>query len=80
MDDSVDTGWTLKCVYNVVGSNFPDAEIKTAGYSVIEYSEERICVDFYRYKNAIVLTATSRKSNQYKIFLEQYENWMSAKM
>ncbi len=79
VDDSVDTGWTLKRVCHTVRESFPDAMIKTAGYSMISYSEKRICVDFYRYRNAIVLTATSRKSEQYPVFLEEYEKWMSEK-
>ncbi len=75
VDDSVDTGWTLQCVQKVVRESFPDAIIKTASYAVIEYSSMRVSVDYYRYKNVIVLTATSRKSGQYDMFLKQYEVW-----
>lgn len=75
VDDSVDTGWTLQCVQKVVRESFPDAIIKTASYAVIEYSSMRVSVDYYRYKNVIVLTATSRKSGQHDMFLKQYEVW-----
>lgn len=79
VDDSVDTGWTLQCVYKVVSDNFPNAIVKTAAYTVIDYSKDRVSVDYFRYRNTIVLTATSRKSNQYNKFLEQYEVWMAEK-
>lgn len=79
VDDSVDTGWTLHCVQKIVKESFPNAIIKTAAYAVIEYGSKRVNVDFSRYKNTIVLTATSRKSNQYSMFLQQYESWMAEK-
>ncbi len=79
VDDSVDTGWTMQCVYQIVKETFPEAMIKTAAYTVIDYSTQRISVDYFKYRNTIVLTATSRKSNQYEMFLKQYEAWMAGK-
>ena len=32
-------------------------------------------VDFYRHKNKVILTATSRKSKQYDGFIRDYEEW-----
>ncbi len=75
VDDSVDTGLTLQCVHKIVREDFPDAAVRTAGYAVIDYSRKRISVDYYRYRNMVVLTATSRKSSQYGAFLRQYEAW-----
>lgn len=77
VDDSVDTGWTLQYVYEIVKESFPEAIIKTAAYAVIDYSKDKISVDYYRYRNTIVLTATSRKSAQYGMFLKQYEAWIT---
>lgn len=77
VDDSVDTGWTMRCVHRIVKESFPDAIIKTAAYAVIDYSKDRVNVNYYRYRNTIVLTAASRKSNQYDAFLRQYEAWMA---
>lgn len=76
VDDSVDTGHTLYGVVKQVKADFPEAEIKTAGYSVIDYSRKRIDVDYYRYENAIILTATSRKSSEYGEFLHLYDEWI----
>ena len=76
VDDSVDTGHTLCGVVERVKTDFPKAEIKTAGYSVIAYSRRRIKVDYCRYENVIVLTATSRRSNEYGKFLNLYQEWL----
>lgn len=76
IDDSVDTGLTLQGVLEEVKKGFPKAEIKTATYSVIQYSKGRIKVDYYRYENVIVLTATSRKSKEYQDFLSAYYDWV----
>lgn len=79
VDDSVDTGWTILAVQREVKKSFPNATIKTAGYAVIDYSKERVAIDYYRYKNKIILTATSRKSAEYETFLESYESWKKDK-
>lgn len=79
VDDSVDTGLTLQCVYKIVRKNFPGAVVRTASYAVIDYSRKRVSVDYYRYRNMLVLTATSRKSPQYDMFLKQYEIWIGQK-
>lgn len=75
VDDSVDTGWTMEYVYKIVKESFPGAIIKTAAYTVIDYSKDRVNVDYYRYRNTIILTATSRQSNQYDMFLKRYDAW-----
>lgn len=75
VDDSVDTGWTLLEVKREMERCFPVAQIKTAAYSVIDYSKKRVKVDFYRWSNQVILTATSRKSVEYENFLMDYEDW-----
>ena len=59
----------------IIRTYFPKAEVKTAGYALIEYSRKRVEVDFYRHKNKVILTATSRKSKQYDGFIRDYEEW-----
>lgn len=75
VDDSVDTGWSMKKVNEILCREATHCEIRIAGYCVVSISEERIKVDFCRYKNTIVMTATSRYSSEYQKFLDQYENW-----
>lgn len=76
VDDSVDTGWTMRHVNKIVKENFPNAIIKISAYVVIDYSAGKVNVDYYRYRNKIILTATSRASNQYETFLGQYVAWV----
>ena len=75
VDDSADTGWTLKAVREHVQTDYPTAIIKTACYCVIDKSKSRVKVDYWKYENAVVLTATSRRSPEYEAFLKAYEAW-----
>jgi len=75
VDDSVDTGITLGKVEKKLKKAFPKAEIKSAAYAVIDYSSGRATVDYYRHKNKIILTATSRRSSEYEKFLADFNSW-----
>lgn len=77
VDDSVDTGYTITAAFHFVSSDFPEAEIRLASYSVIRFSKKRVSVDFVRYEDQIVMTATSRKSKEYEKFLNTYNSWKS---
>ena len=77
VDDSVDTGWTILKVKEEIAKLNPKAQIKVAGYCVLDESEGLVKTDFYRYKNTIVITATSRYSSEYNDFLDGFEKWKS---
>lgn len=75
VDDSIDTGWTVLKVKEELARMLPDAEIRIAGYCVLTSSEDMVQADYFRYKNRIVVTATSRYSSEYREFLDDYEKW-----
>lgn len=75
VDDSADTGWTIKTALETIQRDFPGTMIKIACYSVIDNSKKRVKIDFWRYENAVVLTATSRRSAEYGDFLNDYISW-----
>lgn len=75
VDDSADTGWTIKAAQEIIQHDFPGATIKIACYSVIDNSKKRVKVDFWRFENVLILTATSRKSEEYEEFLNEYMSW-----
>lgn len=75
VDDSIDTGWSIQRVLELLRKKAAHCEIKIAGYCVIGMSEERVKTDFFRYKDTIVVTATSRYSSEYQSFLKEYESW-----
>lgn len=75
LDDSVDTGWSLLKVQEYLNANGARGKYKTASYCVLSESEKRVKVDFCRYKDQIVITATSRYSSEYSEFLNEYIGW-----
>ena len=75
VDDSVDTGWTIIKVKEEIARLNPGAQIKVAGYCVLDESEGMVKTDYYRYRNMIVITSTSRYSSEYKDFVAGFEKW-----
>lgn len=72
VDDSVDTGHSMKQVVNVISSMFVNAEIKTAGLNVWDKSKSIIDTDFALFKNTVIKTPMSKDSKEYKDFMEFY--------
>ena len=75
VDDSVDTGWSLKVVIDYLDSKGLEGKYKIASYCVLSRAFQRTKVDFYRYLDAIIITGTSRYSGEYSNFLNSYEKW-----
>ena len=75
IDDSADTGWTLVEVKEEVKKLFPNSEIRIGCYCEIDYCKNRIKVDYSRYRNTIVLTATSRYSPEHSMFISELCEW-----
>lgn len=78
VDDSIDTGWTIIAVVEKLKEMFDNDDIKVATYSLIEISEKRCQVDYYRKKNEVILTATSRHSDEYDDFVNDYLTWKNS--
>lgn len=74
VDDSVDTGNSMKEVIEVIEKEFIFANIKTAGLNVWDKSREIIETDFALYRNTIIKSPMSKDSHEYDIFLASYEN------
>lgn len=73
VDDSVDTGHSMKVVVDAVKRSFPDAEIKSAGLNVWDKSEKIFKTDFALYKNVIIKAPMSKDSREYRQFVEIYK-------
>lgn len=76
VDDSTDTGWSLIAAKKEIAKKAMACDIRTASYCVLDYSKSRVSVDFYRHENTIVVTATSRYSNQYNDFVNELNTWV----
>lgn len=72
VDDSVDTGYTLKAVKEAVQKYFTEAIIRTAGFNVWDKSKEVITTDFALFSNTIIKAPMSKDSKDYKKFIKQY--------
>ena len=76
VDDSTDTGWSLVAVKNELRKRAVSAEIRTASYCVIDFSKNRVDVEYSRYRNTIVVTATSRYSKENGEFMKELNSWI----
>lgn len=73
VDDSVDTGSSMLAVSNLVKSNFPNGEIKTAVLNVMSQSKNVFKVDYSMYEDAMLRTPMSKDSREYKVFCHLYK-------
>lgn len=74
VDDSVDTGHSMKQVVDAISSLFGDVEIKIAGLNVWDKSRSIIDSDFALYKNTVIKTPMSKDSKEYKDFMRIYNS------
>lgn len=72
VDDSIDTGYSLKAVRDAVQERFPRAVIRTAGFNVWDKSKEVIVTDFALFRNTIIKAPMSKDSKDYKRFIRLY--------
>lgn len=75
VDDSVDTGWSMRCILDRIAADFPGAEVKTAAYTVFQYSKNRVHVDYNVLCDQVIFNATSRRSEENAVFLSSYQKW-----
>ena len=75
VDDSADTGFSLIAAQNAIKASAPESEVRTACYCVIDISKKRVKVDYHRYRNTIVVSATSRYSDEYDDFIGSIRKW-----
>lgn len=74
LDDSIDTGNSMKSVLGAVKQNFPDAVTKIAVINVMTPSENVIKADYWCYKDAMLRTPMSKDSREYTEFVRIYKS------
>ena len=72
VDDSVDTGHSMKQVVDAIQNEFKTAEIKIAGLNVWDKSKNIIHTDFALYENTVIKAPMSKDSSEYKEFVRIY--------
>lgn len=76
VDDSVDTGYTMKAVCDEIRKNYPSAEVRYAALNVWDKSKEVIETDYTIYSNTIIKTPMSKDSKEYTVFLNMYDKYL----
>ena len=75
VDDSADSGLSLRAVYDTVTDFFKDAEVRTA---VINYFDEALTacrIDYCIYSNTYISGPWSNDSKEHDRFLKKYEEY-----
>lgn len=74
VDDSVDTGYSMKAVVTETEKYFPEAQIKIASMNVWGKSSSVIPVDFALYHDTIIKAPMSKDHKEYKVFKNLYSS------
>lgn len=75
VDDSVDTGYSIKSTVDAIQIFFPNSNIKVATLNVFEKSKKIVYTDFYLYSEKMLLGPWSNDSKENKQYLKEYGEW-----
>lgn len=73
VDDSIDTGHTIKQVQEEIRDKFCDADIRIAGLNVWDSSKDIIGTDFELYSNTIIKAPMSKDSKEYDEYMKMIQ-------
>ncbi|MBQ7140955.1 MAG: phosphoribosyltransferase [Bacilli bacterium] len=80
VDDSVDTGYSIKACKEEIEKFFPNSNIKIAAFNYFEKSSKNIKVDWFIYKDTMLNGPWSNDSKYHKEFVDNYNNWYKTYM
>lgn len=75
VDDSVDTGYSIKYAKEAIEKFFKKATVKVAAINYFEKSTKIVNTDFYLYSEKMLLGPWSNDSKENKEYLKEYEKW-----
>ena len=75
VDDSVDTGYSIKFVKEEIEKYFISAEVRVAALNYFEKSINVVKTDYYLYNDTMLKGPWSNDSSENKAYLELYNNW-----
>lgn len=76
VDDSVDTGYSIKTSKEEIKSFFGNANLKVAALNVFEKSKDIVITDYFLYKDTMIKGPFSNDSKENKEYIKLYNNWM----
>ncbi len=74
VDDSVDTGHSMKSVYEITAKTFINASIVTYSLNVWEQSKVCFHTDYYSFVDTVIRTPMSKDSREYCDFINLYDS------
>ena len=72
VDDSIDTGHTMRQVIESIRKKFDKADIRIAALNVWDKSQDVVHTDYMLFCNTIIKTPMSKDSSEYKTFIRMY--------
>lgn len=79
VDDSVDSGITVKLCIEAIKDFFAGANLRIAVYNVFEKSKDTVNTDYYIYEDTMIQGPWSNDSKENKEFLRQYDEYIKEK-
>ncbi|MCQ2538622.1 MAG: phosphoribosyltransferase [Lachnospiraceae bacterium] len=75
VDDSIDSGYSMRAAYDCVKEYFAGAEVRIAVINEFEGSEKVISSDYCLLQNTLISGPWSADSKEHKRFIARYEEW-----
>ena len=75
VDDSVDTGYSIKYAKEAIEKFFDKATVKVAAINYFEKSKKIVNTDYYLYTEKMLLGPWSNDSKENKEYLNEYYSW-----
>lgn len=75
VDDSVDTGYSIKYAKEAIMSFFEDAEVKVAAINYFTKSKNVVDTNYNIYVDKMLLGPWSNDSKENKQYIEEYNKW-----
>ena len=75
VDDSVDTGYSIKFTKKAIEKFFTNSTVKVAALNCFEKSKKIVKTDFYIYKDTMLKGPWSNDSRENKEYLKKYGEW-----
>lgn len=75
VDDSIDSGFSMRAAYDCVKEFFDGAEIRVAVINEFEGTDDVIKADYCIFQNTLISGPWSSDSREHKRFIRRYEEW-----
>lgn len=75
VDDSVDTGYSIKFAKETISNYFDNADVRVAALNCFNKSKKIVKTDFYLYEDKMLMGPWSNDSKENKSYLDEYYLW-----